>query len=67
MSFILTLVDSSGESIDISEAYVVPNLNHLRCTLPEQIDTIEYPHLRDVKFPEVDIKNLYTFWKQYSL
>ena len=67
VSFTLTLVDSSGESIDISQAYVVPNLNQSRCTLPEQIDTIEYPHLRDVKFPEVDIKSLYTFWKQYSL
>ena len=51
VSFTLTSVDTSGESIDVSEAYVLPNLNQSRCTLPEQIDTIEYPHLRDVKFP----------------
>ena len=58
MSFTLTSVDSSGKSIDVSEAYVLPNLNQSRCTLPEQIDTIEYPHLRDVEFPEVDIKRV---------
>ena len=58
VSFTLTSVDSSGESIDVSEAYVLPNLNQSRCTLPEQIDTIEYPHLRDVEFPEVDIKRV---------
>ena len=29
-------------------------------TITEQIDTIEYPHLRNVKFPEVDIKRVYT-------
>jgi len=55
VSFTLTSVVSSGESIDVSEAYVLPNLNQSRCTLPEQIDTIEYPHLHDMKFPEVDI------------
>ena len=55
VSFTLTSVDSSGESIDVSEAYVLPNLNQSRGTLPEQIDTIEYPHLRDVELPEVDI------------
>ena len=58
VSFTLTSVDTSGESIDVSEAYVLPNLNQSRCTLPEQIDTIEYPHLRDVEFPEVDIKRV---------
>ena len=58
MPFTLTSVDSSGKSIDVSEAYVLPNLNQSRCTLPEQIDTIEYPHLRDVEFPEVDIKRV---------
>ena len=58
VSFTLTSVDSSGKSTDVSEAYVLPNLNQSRCTLPEQIDTIEYPHLRDVKFPEVDMKRV---------
>ena len=58
VSFTLTSVDTSGESIDVSEAYVLPNLNQSRCTLPEQIDTIEYPHLRDLKFPEVDMKRV---------
>ena len=58
MSFTLTTVDSSGESIGVSKAYVLPNLNQLRYTIPEQIDTIEYPHLLDVKFPKVDIKRV---------
>ena len=58
VSFTLTSVDSSGESIDVSEAYVLPNLNQSRCTSPEQIDTIEYPHLRDMKFPEVEIRRV---------
>ena len=58
VSFTLTSVDSSGESIDVSEAYVLPNLNQSRFTSPEQTDTIEYPHLRDMKFPEVDIRRV---------
>ena len=58
MSFTLTSVDSSGESIDLLEAYVLRNLNQSRFTLPKQIDTIEYPHLRDVEFQEVDIKRV---------
>ena len=58
VSFTWTSVDSSGESIDVLEAYVLRNLNQSRCTLPEQIDTIEYPHLHDVEFPEVDIKRV---------
>ena len=56
VSFTLISVDSSGKSTDFSEAYVLPNLNQSRCTLPEQIDTIEY--LRDVEFPEIDIKRV---------
>ena len=36
VSFTLTSVDSSGEIIDVSEAYVLPNLNQSRCTSPEQ-------------------------------
>ena len=59
VSFTLTSVDSSGDSIDVSEGYVLPNLNQSHCTLLEQIDTIEHPHLRDVKFPEVDIKRVF--------
>ena len=58
VSFTLTSVDSSGESIDVSKSYVLPNLNQLHCTLLEQISTIEYLHLRDVKFLEVDIKKV---------
>ena len=56
VSFTLNSLDSFSESIDVPEAYVLPNVNQSCCTLPEQIDTSDYPHLRDVMFPEVDIK-----------
>ena len=58
VSFTLTSVDSSGESIDVPEAYVLPNFNQSCCTLPEQIGTSDHPHLREVMFPEVDIKRV---------
>ena len=58
VSFTLSSLESFGESIEVSEAYILPDLNQSQRTLPEQIDVHNYPHLCDIEFPAVDIKRV---------
>ena len=58
VSFTLSSLESLGESIEVSEAYVLPDLNQSQRALPEQIDVHNYPHLHDIGFPAVDIKRV---------
>ena len=58
VSFTLSSVESFGESIEVSEAYVLPDLNQSQRALPERIDVQNHPHLRDIEFPAVDIKRV---------
>ena len=51
-------MESFGESIEVSEAYVLPDLNQSQRALPEQIDVQNYPHLCDIEFPAVDVKRV---------
>ena len=57
-SFTLSSLESVGESIEVSEAYVLPDLNQSQRALPEQIDVQNYPYLCDIEFPAVDIKRV---------
>lgn len=56
VSFTLSPADGYGEDIDVNEAYVPPRLNQSGQVLPETVDVSKYPHLQDLKFPEVDVK-----------
>ena len=56
VSFTLSFTESFGESIEVYEAYVLPDLNQSQRALPEQIDVRNHPHLCDIEFPAVDIK-----------
>ena len=58
VSFTLSSVESFGESIEVSEAYVLPDLNQSQRALLEQIDVHDHPHLCDIEFPAVDIKRV---------
>ena len=58
VSFTLSPADGYGEDIDIDEAYVLPQLNQSEQVLPESVDISMYPHLQDLKFPEVDVKRV---------
>ena len=58
VSFTLSSLESLRESIEVSEAYVLPDLNQSQRALPEQIDVHNYPHLHDIGFPAVDIKRV---------
>lgn len=58
-SFTLSPADGYGEDIDVNEAYVLPRLNQSGQVLPETVDVSKYPHLQDLKFPEVDVKRVY--------
>ena len=58
VSFALSSLESFGESIEVSEAYVLPDLNQSQRALPEQIDVQNYPHLCDIEFPAVDVKRV---------
>ena len=51
-------MESFGESIEVSEAYVLPDLNQSQRALPERIDVHNHPHLCDIEFPAVDIKRV---------
>ena len=51
-------MESFGESIEVSEAYVLPDLNQSQRALPEQIDVQNYPHLCDIEFPAVDVERV---------
>ena len=51
-------MESFGESIEVSEAYVLPDLNQSQRALPERIDVHDHPHLCDIGFPAVDIKRV---------
>ena len=42
----------------MNEAYVLPKLNQSGQILPETVDVSKYPHLQDLKFPEVDVKRV---------
>lgn len=58
VSFTLSSVESFGKSIEVSEAYVLPDLNQSQRALPERIDVHNHPHLCDIEFPAVDIKRV---------
>ena len=58
VSFTLSSVESFGKSIEVSEAYVLPDLNQSQPALPERIDVHNHPHLCDIEFPAVDIKRV---------
>ena len=58
VSFSLSPVDGFGEDIDVSQAYVLPDLKQSQRVLPELIDVSRYPHLHDVQFPQVEIKRV---------
>ena len=58
VSFTFSSLERFGESIEVSEAYVLPYLNQSQQALPEQIDVHNYPHLCDIEFPAVDIKRV---------
>jgi len=58
VSFTLSSLESFGESVEVSEAYVLPDLNQSQRALPEQIDVQNYPHLCDIEFPAVDVKRV---------
>ena len=58
VSFTLSSVESFGESIEFSEAYVLPDLNQSQRALPERIDVRNHSHLCDIEFPAVDIKRV---------
>lgn len=58
VSFTLSPADGYGEDIDIDEAYVLSKLNQSEQVLPESVDISKYPHLQDLKFPEVDVKRV---------
>ncbi|KAL9975234.1 hypothetical protein ACROYT_G012368 [Oculina patagonica] len=58
VSFTLSSSESFGESIEVTEAYVLPDLNQSQRALPEQIDVQNYPHLCDIEFPAVDVKRV---------
>ena len=58
VSFTLSSLESLRESIEVSEAYVLPDLNQSQRAFPEQIDVHNYPHLHDIGFPAVDIKKV---------
>lgn len=58
VSFTLSSVESFGKSIEVSEAYVLPDLNQSQRALPERINVHNHPHLCDIEFPAVDIKRV---------
>ena len=58
VSFTLSPADGYGEDIDVNEAYVFPKLNQSGQVLPKIVDISKYPHLQDLKFPEVDVKRV---------
>ena len=58
VSFTLSSVESLGESIEVSAAYVLPDLNQSQRALPERIDFRNHSHLCDIEFPAVDIKRV---------
>ena len=41
------------------ESYVLPKLNQSGKVLPEAVDVSQYPHLQDLKFPEVDVRRVF--------
>lgn len=58
VSFTLSPADGYGEDIDGNEAYVLLRLDQSGQVLPETVDVSKYPHLQDLKFPEVDLKRV---------
>ena len=58
VSFTLSPADSYGEDIDVNEAYVLLKLNQSEQVLPETVDVSKYPHLQDLRFPEVEVKRV---------
>ena len=58
VSFTLSPADGYGEDIDVNEAYVLPKLNQSEQVLPENVDVSRYPHLQDLRFPEVEVKRV---------
>lgn len=55
VKFTVTAADGCGEDIIVEGAYVLPSLNQSQRKLPENIDVWQYPHLRDLQFPRVDV------------
>ena len=55
ISFTLNSVENFGESIEVSEAYVLPDLNQSQRGLSQQIDVCNHFHLCDIEFPAVNI------------
>lgn len=58
VSFTLSPVEGCGHNIEVNIAFVLPDLNQLEKALPETLDIKDYPHLRDLTFPEVDAKQV---------
>lgn len=54
-SFTLNSVESFGESIEVSEAYFLSNLNLSQQGFPQQIDVCNHFHWCDIEFPAVNI------------
>lgn len=51
-------VDGCRRDIEANEAYVLQHLNQSGQILPETVDVLEYPHLKDLTFPDVNIKQV---------
>lgn len=58
VSFTPSPDEGYGEDIDVNEAYVLLRLNQSEQILPETVDVSKYPHLQDLKFPEVDVNSV---------
>ena len=60
-------MESFGESIEVSKAYVLPDLNQSQRAFPERIDVRNHSFLCKIEFPEVDIKRVHSCGKQHPL
>lgn len=48
VSFTLSSLERFGQSIEVSEAYVLFDLNQSQRALPEQVDVYNHPHLCNI-------------------
>ena len=56
MCFELQSATGTGEIIKLEEGLVSEKFNLIERCLPEDIDNICYPHLKDIDIPEVQVK-----------
>lgn len=58
VSFTFSPANGYGEDIDVDKTYVLSKFNQLEQVLPESVHISKYPHLQELKFPEVDVKRV---------